>query len=84
VITRARAHRVLISMVVSAIVLAAAAYLFGPRGFAAGSALTLLWLAWRHDNDVGVFVPLAVLFLIVVAVMGLLLYLLMISHQGLG
>jgi len=80
VIARARVSRALVSMLACAILLTAAGYLFGPRGLAVSAALGLLWLAWRHDNEVGVCLPLAVLFLIVVAVMCLLLYLMLITH----
>ncbi|MGZ2411762.1 apolipoprotein N-acyltransferase [Sphingomonas sp. F9_3S_D5_B_2] len=80
-IARARATRVIVSVVACAIALPAAGYLFGPRGLAIAAALALLWLAWRHDNEVGVCLPLAVLFLIVIGVMGLLLYLMLITHQ---
>jgi hypothetical protein len=82
VIARTRALRVLASVVVCAVGLLAGGYLFGPRGLAAASALALLWLAWRHDNEVGVCLPLAILFLIVLGVMCLLLYLMVITHQG--
>lgn len=40
----------------------------------------MLWIAWRHDNEVGVCLPLAILFLIVIAVMCLLIYLMLIAH----
>lgn len=79
-IARVRARRVLISIGVCAMLLPAAAYLFGPRGLLVAAAIALLWLAWRHDNEVGVCLPLAVLLLIVIGVMCLLLYLMLITH----
>ena len=80
-IARVRVRRIIVSVVVCACVVLAAGYLFGPRGLAAASAIALLWLAWRHDNEVGVCLPLAVLFLIVIGVMCLLLYLMLIMNQ---
>jgi hypothetical protein len=81
VIARVRARRIIVSVVVCAFALPAAGYLLGPRGLVAASAVGLLWLAWRHDNEVGVCLPLAVLFLIVIGVMCLLLYLMLIMNQ---
>ena len=78
---KVRTRRVLVSILVCTFALAAAGYLFGPRGLAAASAVALLWLAWRYDNEVGVCLPLAVLFLIVIGVMCLLLYLMLITNQ---
>lgn len=81
-IARRRAFRVLVSVLVCAVAVPTAAYMFGPRGLAAAAALALLWFAWRHDNDVGVCLPLAMLFLIAAGVMGLLLYLLMVTRPA--
>lgn len=41
----------------------------------------LLWLVWRLDNAVGAFLPLAVLFLIVLTILGLLIGGLAFVHQ---
>ena len=54
---------------------------FGPRGYAAGTVFSILFVAWRHDNEVGVLLPLAVLFVIMLLVMFLLIYLMMIIHH---
>jgi hypothetical protein len=37
-------------------------------------------LAWQHDNEVGACLPLTILFLIVVAVLCLLIYLMLLTH----
>jgi len=54
-------------------------WLFGPRGAAAGAAIAVLGLAWRHDNETGACLPLAVLLLLVVGVMFVLLYMLILT-----
>lgn len=74
------ASRVLVSAAVAAILIIAAGALLGARGWAAASAISLLWVAWRHDNEFGVLPILAILFLIVIAVMCLLIYLMRITH----
>jgi hypothetical protein len=72
--------RATVSVLTCAIFVTAAGELLGPKGWAAGAAIALLWLAWRHDNEVGVCLPLAILSLIVIAVMCLLIYLMMVTH----
>jgi hypothetical protein len=57
---------------------AVAAWLFGPRGAAAGAALAFLGVVWRHDNQSGACLPLAVLMLIVLGVMAFLMVMLVI------
>ena len=59
-----------------------ASLLLGPIGFAVGCAASLFVIAWRFDNALGTFLPLAVLFLIACGVLGLLLYLMRIVHPG--
>jgi hypothetical protein len=54
-------------------------WLFGPRGAAVGAAIAFLGLAWRHDNETGACLPLAVLLLLVLGVMFVLVYLLMLT-----
>jgi hypothetical protein len=79
-VTRAAAARVIVSILVCAVFVPAAEELFGARGWAAGGVIALLWLAWRHDNEVGACLPLTILFLIVVAVLCLLIYLMLLTH----
>ena len=55
--------------------------LFGPIGYLASATVSLLWIAWRHDNDLGAFLPLAMLVLIAVGVLALLIYLMLITHS---
>ena len=75
------AARLGVSVLGSAVLTLAAGESFGARGWAVGAAVALLWLAWRHDNEVGVCLPLAILFLIVIAVLCLLVYLMLVTHQ---
>jgi hypothetical protein len=49
--------------------------LLGGAGLTIAALLALPWLAWRYDNQTGTFFPLAVLLLFVIAVLGLLLFL---------
>ena len=80
-VTRAAVARIVVSILVSAVFVAVVGELFGPRGSAVGGAIALLWLASRHDNEVGVCLPLAILFLIVIAVLCLLIYLILLTHR---
>lgn len=50
--------------------------LFGAAGGAVGAAASLLFAAVRHDNDLGTCFPLALLFLIVLAVLTILMWML--------
>jgi hypothetical protein len=52
-----------------------AGYVLGPRGLAAAAG-SLLVVAWRHDNDAGTCLPLALLFLLTIAVVLLLFFML--------
>jgi hypothetical protein len=56
---------------------ALAAWLLGPRGAAAAVALAFLVVVWRHDNESGACLPLAVLLLLAVVAMVLLIFMLM-------
>jgi hypothetical protein len=69
-------RRIALSVAAAIAFVAILAFLFGPRGAAAGAATAFLGLAWRHDNETGVCLPLAVLFLLVVGVLFLLLFML--------
>lgn len=54
--------------------------LFGPRGAAGGAVVGFLGIVWRHDDQSGACLPLAVLLLLVVGVMLLLMFLLIVMH----
>ena len=71
-----RAQRLLLSFGYAASIICALSLAFGPRGLAAGAVTAFLFIAWRHDNKLGVFLPLAVLVVIVLAVMFAIFYLL--------
>jgi hypothetical protein len=62
-------------------IIAGLGLIFGPRGYAAGIIVSILFFTWRHDNAVGAFLPLAFLFVITLLVMFLLIYLMMITHH---
>jgi hypothetical protein len=67
-----RIVRPLVSLASAAVIVAASSWVWGPRGLLAGMALGLLLIAWRHDNNVGVLLPLAILVIITIGVMLLL------------
>jgi len=73
--------RIFASLAIAGILIFTAGALFGPKGWAAAGAISLLWIAWRHDNEVGVCLPLAILLLIVIAVLCLLIYLMLLTHM---
>ena len=75
-----RARRVLLSIAYAVAIVAVANFAFGPRGFAAGCAVALLMFAWRHDNEMGAFFPLAMLLVITLAVIFVIFYLLIVIH----
>jgi hypothetical protein len=52
----------------------------GPRELLVGLLVCPLALAWRYDNDLGTCFPLTLLFMITLAVMALLLYLMAVTH----
>jgi hypothetical protein len=79
-VTRKAVTRLIVSILVCAGFIIASGALFAARGWAAGAAISLLWIAWRHDNEVGVCLPLAILILIVISVMCLLIYLMLVTH----
>jgi hypothetical protein len=81
-VNRGAAVRLTLSLVVCAFIIIGAGEFFGARGWAADAAIALLWLAWRHDNEVGVLSGACyLLFLIVPAVMCLLIYLMLLTHS---
>lgn len=75
-----RVSRVLLSTAYGVAIIAVANFAFGPRGFAAGCAIALLMFAWRHDNELGAFFPLAMLLVIMLAVIFAIFYLLIVIH----
>ena len=78
---RLLAKRIATSALYALAIFAGLGLTFGPKGYAAGTIISILFLAWRHDNDVGVVLPLAMLFVIILLVMFLLIYLMMILHH---
>ena len=76
-----RTKRFALSGVYAAAIVAGLGWAFGPRGLLAGLIIAILFVAWRHDNDVGVLVPLAVLLIITLLVMFLIFYLLAVIHS---
>jgi hypothetical protein len=67
-------------LVVAGAAIAVAGMAAGTIGNAAGAVLSLLVVAWRHDNAVGTCWPLAVLVLITIRVMLFLFRLLIVIH----
>ena len=57
----------------------------GARMETAGIWIAILvsipWLAWRYDNDSGTYLVFAVLFLLILGMIGLLLFLLAVTHR---
>jgi hypothetical protein len=56
--------------------------LFGPMVGFVTAVVGIIWVAWRHDNDMGACLPLVVLLLIVAGVLMLLMYLMIVVHQS--
>lgn len=69
------ATRMLTSIAVAAGGTAIAGLVFGPIGGVAAAVAAILWAAWRHDNDLGTCLPLAVLVLLVIGMLALLMFL---------
>jgi hypothetical protein len=72
-------RRIVTSAAAALAFVATLAWQFGPRGPAPGAAIAFLGLAWRHDNETGACLPLAVLLLIVLGVMLTVIYMLMLT-----
>ena len=72
-----------ISIAIGAAFSLVAGRLFGPVGLLVAAVLVLLAIAWRHDNDLGTCLPLAVLFVIACAILGMLMVMLGGVHAGL-
>ena len=71
---------VLQSLVVIAAATAVLGFAFGGMGVAVAAMLSLLWLAWRFDNQTGSCLMLTILLLIVIAVPAMLLVLMAVTH----
>lgn len=73
--------RLLVStgLALSIVLLCSVAY--GPRGLGAGAVVGFLMLAWRHDTNLGLLFPLAILVVITFAVLLLLMYLMARMHS---
>lgn len=56
--------------------------LIGTPAVALTLIASLLWLAWRYDNAAGTFLPLAVSFLLICAVLCAVLVLIVVVHAG--
>lgn len=75
---KAMARRAAVSAAGAALLVGLPWLFAGTPAAAAGAALALLWVAWRHDNQLGACFPLAVLLLIVVGVMLMLFFMLIV------
>ena len=71
-----------ISIAVAAAGIAIAAGLFGPAAGFVTAAIAILWVTWRHDNQIGACLPLVLLLLIAIGVLMLLMYLLVVTHPA--
>ena len=67
--------RFAVSIAAAATLILASGLAFGAAGYAGASAVAFLGLAWRHDTQLGTCFPLAVLFLMAIAVLLLLFFL---------
>lgn len=76
-----RINRFVLSAIYVIAIIAGLSLTFGPRGYASGIIVSILFFTWRHDNAVGAFLPLAFLFVIILLVMFLLFYLMLITHH---
>lgn len=69
------------SVGLSVLIIALGGLSFGPRGLAVGIVAAFLMLAWRHDNSLGLLIPIAMLIVITIAVLLLLMYLMARMHS---
>ncbi|MCW4462223.1 hypothetical protein OK349_10945 [Sphingomonas sp. BT-65] len=72
----------LTSIVIALVATAIAGSLFGPVGGLIAAVVAILWIAWRHDNDLGTCLPLVVLVLLAVGMLALLMFLVAIDRPG--
>ena len=68
-----------IGLALSTVLICSVAY--GPRGLGVGIVVAFLMLAWRHDTNLGLLFPLAILVVITFAVLLLLMYLMARMHS---
>jgi len=76
-----RGRRLLLASAISVAAMTAASLAFGPLGFAIAFAAGLLGTAWYGDDQLGTCLPLAVMFLLVLLVIGVLMAMLMFVHR---
>jgi hypothetical protein len=70
-VTGSKVRRRIGTAAVSVALIAAGWLVHGSLGLFAALMIALLLVAWRHDNDLGTCFPLAMLFVLVVAVLTL-------------
>lgn len=78
---RSRGRRLTFALAVSGVAIAAASLAFGPLGFLIAFVAGLLGTVWYGDDDLGTCLPLAVMFLLVLLVIGVLIAMLMFVHR---
>lgn len=73
--------RLLVSLGLALSIVLIRSVAYGPRGLGAGAVVAFLMLAWRHDTNLGLLFPLAILAVIAFAVLLLLMYLMARMHS---
>jgi len=73
--------RLLVSIGLAFSVVLICSIAYGPRELGAGTVITFLMLAWRHDTNLGLLFTLAILVVITFAVLLLLMYLMARMHS---
>ena len=74
-----RRKRIAISAAFTAILVGASELLIRHAGWVIGVLISLLVVAWRHDNDVGAFFPLALIFVMILFILAMFLVLMAIA-----
>jgi len=74
-----RRKRIAISGAITAVLVGAFELLLPRARWVIGALISLLVVAWRHDNDVGTFFPLALGFVMILFILALLLVLMAIA-----
>jgi len=77
-----RGRRLLVASAISAVAIAVGGVAFGPLGFSIAFVAGLLGTAWYGDDQLGTCLPLAVMFLLVLLVIGVLVAMLMFIHRS--
>jgi putative Mn2+ efflux pump MntP len=67
-----RRKRIASSAAITAALIGAFELLIPHAGWVVGALASVLVVAWRHDNDVGAFFPLAVGFVLILLILALL------------